>query len=97
MCNSKTVPVVRTSRFDPHPGPDAVFPNNPKSSHAEGCVFNHTTYTCSCGLVERQMANGEFVRYVASFGERKPLHEVHSETMARDAMNVDMVAFNKRA
>lgn len=90
----------RTKRGDPA-GPDAWFPNVPHRKHDDGCIISHATYSCSCGMMAKAMAAGDFVRYSVKLGPPKdPIEFPMEEFLAGLAMRtaaVDMMSFNKRA
>ncbi len=72
----------RTPRSTVMAASDAVFPNNSERNHADGCVFDHKSYTCSCGVTAAQLANGDFVRY-----------EVVCGPSPANAFNLDLAKF----
>jgi hypothetical protein len=50
----------------PNAPEDSDFPANVEASHAEGCVTDQWSYSCSCGLITHLLETGAFVRYDAS-------------------------------
>lgn len=102
MCNIKRPDEHRTPRnLAPSAPSDAVYPNVPERYHADGCVFDQTTFTCSCGLTASQMADGDFVRYVAVPGSVKIISSLDINAFLSDlreeTANVDMSAYNRYA
>ncbi len=78
-----------------------MFPNVPRRDHDESCVRVPGSYSCSCGMFDRALSSGDFVRYEVALGPKDgevmlPIDKFLALCVS-SAAAVDMVAFNKRA
>ena len=62
----------------------SLFPNVPFDTHASDCVRDVRTTTCTCGLWERRLANGDFVKYVAKVSLAKTMPDVDLEAFLKE-------------